>query len=224
LKILALDTATKRLTLAVSDGTKSGEFNLEVGRKLSGLLELIIKRVVEAAGLDLKSIDYFAVGLGPGSFTGMRIGLACVKGLAWALNKPVVGVSTLDILAQNVKDEGKQIIPAVDAKRDLIYCSVYKISNGKCRRIRPYMLVNLKEFLKIAGRQSVILGDAIGIYKESFLKNIEGVKLLEKELWWPRAHNLITLCLDRIKEKKISNTFNIKPIYLYPKECQIKNI
>jgi tRNA threonylcarbamoyladenosine biosynthesis protein TsaB len=212
------------LSMAITDGRNCAEYNLEAGRKLSGLLEPTIKRVVDAYGLDLKSVDYFSVGLGPGSFTGMRIGIACVKALAWALNKPVIGVSTLDILAQNVKEEGRLIIPAIDAKRSLIYCSVYKRDKGRLKRLKPYMLISAKEFLKISGKHSIILGDALDLYREYFLKSIDSATLLGKDFWWPKAHNLIALALDKIKNKKISDTFKIKPIYLYPKECQIKNI
>ncbi|MCX5709769.1 MAG: tRNA (adenosine(37)-N6)-threonylcarbamoyltransferase complex dimerization subunit type 1 TsaB [Candidatus Omnitrophica bacterium] len=223
MKILALDTTTRILTLGVFDGPRAGEYNLEVGRKLSGLLEETIKRVTCAFGSGLNEFDYFALGLGPGSFTGMRVGMACVKGLAWALNKPVVGVSTLDILAQNVKDCGRQIIPAVDAKRKLIYCSSFTMKSGRIKRNKPYMLLTEKEFLKFAPKGCIILGDAVSLYKDSF-SGIEGVTLLDKDMWFPKAHNLIALSLERIKEGKISDAFKIKPIYLYPKECQIKNI
>jgi tRNA threonylcarbamoyladenosine biosynthesis protein TsaB len=223
MNLLALDTTTKILTLAVLRDGSRAEYNLEAGRRLSGLLEPSIKRVTDAAGLPLKSVDYFCVGLGPGSFTGMRIGIACVKGLAWSLNKPVVGVSTLDILARNAEEDAESIIPAVDARRNLIYCSVYKKKGAKLKRVKPYMLVNLKEFLKLAGGNSLILGDAAGIYREAILGQVDGARIADLELWWPRAHNLIELSLERIKESKASDTFNIKPIYLYPKECQIKN-
>jgi len=223
MKILALDTTTKNLTLGVSDGPRVAEYNLEVGRKLSGLLEETIRRVTLAFGSGLNEFDYFVLGLGPGSFTGIRVGMACVKGLAWALNKPVVGVSTLDILAQNVKECGRRIIPAVDAKRKLIYCSSFTGECGRIKRNKPYMLLTEKEFLKFAPKGCIILGDALSLYRDSFSR-IEDVKLLDKDMWFPKAHNLITLSLERIKEGKTSNAFKIKPIYLYPKECQIKNI
>ncbi|MCX5711396.1 MAG: tRNA (adenosine(37)-N6)-threonylcarbamoyltransferase complex dimerization subunit type 1 TsaB [Candidatus Omnitrophica bacterium] len=223
MKILALDTTTKILTLVVSDGSKAAEYNLEVGRKLSGLLEETIKRVTCAFGLELNAFDYFALGLGPGSFTGMRVGMACIKGLAWTLNKPIVGVSTLDILAQGVLEDGRTIIPAIDAKRKLIYCSSFTKNGGRIKRNKPYMLVTEKEFLKFAPKGCIILGDAVSLYRDSFSK-IEGVKFPDKDMWFPKAHNLVTLSLERIKERKISNAFDIKPIYLYPKECQIKSI
>lgn len=222
MKILAIDTSTKFLTIAIYIGGKVGEYNLEVGRRLSNLITLSIKRVLDAVNLDVRDIDYFACGLGPGSFTGIRTGVATIKGLSWVTDKPVIGISTLDILAQNVKDTDKQIIPVIDAKRNLIYSSIYKKKAGSLKKVSPYMLIGEKELCKRAGKNSIILGDAISLYGDGFAKNIKGAEILDKDYWYPKAHNLIALALEKIKAKKFSDAFNIKPIYLYPKECQIK--
>lgn len=222
MKILAIDTTTKFLTIAIYIDGKVGEYNLEVGRHLSNLITLSIKRVLDAVNLEVKDIDYFACGLGPGSFTGIRIGVATIKGLSWIRNKPVIGISTLDILAQNVKDTDKQIIPVIDAKRNLVYSAIYKKKSGLLKRIGAYLLVSKEELCKRAGKNSIILGDAISLYGDSFVKNIKGAQILDKDYWYPKAHNLIALTLEKIKAKKFKDAFNIKPIYLYPKECQIK--
>lgn len=222
MKILAIDTTTKFLTIAIYSDGKIGEYNLEVGRQLSNLITLSIKRVLDAVNLEVKDIDYFACGLGPGSFTGIRTGVATIKGLSWIRNKPVIGISTLDILAQNIKDTDKQIIPVIDAKRNLIYSAIYKKKSGLLKRIGAYLLVSKEELCKRAGKNSIILGDAISLYGDSFVKNIKGAQILDKDYWYPKAHNLIALALGKIKAKKFKDAFNIKPIYLYPKECQIK--
>jgi tRNA threonylcarbamoyladenosine biosynthesis protein TsaB len=223
MKILGIDTATKFLSLCAYDGTKVYEYNLEVARLLSSLLAPTIKRVIAALGWEFAEIDYFACGLGPGSFTGTRVGVATIKGLAWPLKKPIIGISTLDILAQGVKTNAKNIIPIIDAKRNLIYSSAYENKNGHLRQIMPYRLLNIDEFSKMAKACSVILGDGLGVYKEKILKGIKGVTILDKEYWYPKGHDMITLALRRIAQKKINRVSDIKPIYLYPKECQIKS-
>jgi tRNA threonylcarbamoyladenosine biosynthesis protein TsaB len=222
MKILALDSTTKILTLGIYNDGRQAEYNLEVGRKLSGLIDKSAERVLAASGLTLKDIDYFACGLGPGSFTGMRVGLSFVKGLSWANKKPIAGLCTLDILAEQVKEEDRAIISAIDARRNLIYACIYKKKAGKLKKISAYMLLNIDELLKKMPSDSLILGDAVSLYGEHFLKAGRGVKLLEKEFWYPKAHNMISLALGKIKEKKIYTAFNVKPIYLYPKECQVK--
>src|SRR3989338_3934755 len=219
MKILDIDTTTKFLTIGVYSDGRVCEYNLETGRQLSDLITLTIIRVLDAAGFDIKDIDYFACGLGPGSFTGIRTGISTIKGLAWVTNKPVIGVSTLDILAKNAKCTEKQIIPVIDAKRSLVYSCIYKNKSGILKRRSAYMLVGIDGLLKEAKTGSIMLGDAASLYKDIILKSFKRVEILDKDYWYPKAHNLIELALEKIKANKLNNAFNIRPLYLYPKEC-----
>lgn len=222
MKILAIDTSTKFLCLGIYDEGKIYEYNLEVGIKLSGLLFPTIRRVLAAASLDIRKIDYFACGLGPGSFTGMRVGISAVKGVSWALNKPVIGISTLDILAQNAKDSDKKIVPIIDAKRGLIYSCVYRKEKGRLKRSTPYMLLSGKALLRKIKSNALFFGDAVNLYKEDILLRCKGAEILDKDYWYPQARNIIKLALKGIREKRAARPQNLKPIYLYAKECQIK--
>jgi len=232
MRILAIDTSTKILSLGISDGDKIYEYNIEVGIKLSNLLVPALKRVVDSLGWRMGDIDCFACGLGPGSFTGVRVGLATIKGLSFSLDKPLAGISSLDILARNVKKDNGFVIPVIDAKRNLIYSSIYKIKDGISKRITAYMLLEEEEFFKkvkktISLKQEnnvIILGDALTLYKGRLLAELEGVKILDKDYWYPQGRNIIELAKEKIKSKKLNTVFEIKPIYLYPKECQIRKI
>jgi len=219
---LAIDTSTKFLCLGIYDDTKVYEYTLEVGRQLSCLLGITTKRIIDILDWEASDIDYFACGLGPGSFTGIRTGVSFMKGMSWATNKPVIGISTLDILAGNSGNTDKQIVPIVDAKRNLIYYAAYKNKNNRLVRIKPSMLLSKEGVLKNLKKDAIILGDAIDLYKQDILANINGVTLLDKDYWYPKPHNIIKIAFERIKDKKFDNPFDIKPIYLYPKECQIK--
>jgi len=221
-KILALDTTTKTLCLGLYVDGKFYEYSLETGRNLSDLLISTIQRVVQALGLKIPDIDYFACGLGPGSFTGMRIGLATIKGLSIVKNKPIIGISTLDILAKNSDIKDRLIITAVDARRELIYCSSYKYIKGALKRQSQYSLLTLDEFIKRFRSKAVVLGDAVALYKDKFLARMKDTAVLDKDYWYPKAHNLMDLALLKIKAKQFTSVTSIKPIYLYPKECQIK--
>ena len=222
MKILGIDTSTKNLCLGLYIDGKSYEYNLEVGRDLSSVLAPTIKRVIDTLDLKIADIDYFACGLGPGSFTGMRIGLATIKGLSILRNKPVVGVSSLDILAKNVPVRDRLIVTAVDARRNLIYCSSYKYERGILRRKSEYSLLNLDEFIKKFRTGQIILGDAVALYRDKMLARIKGATILDKDYWGLKTHNLMELVLLKVKAKQLSFSAAIKPIYLYPKECQIK--
>lgn len=223
MKILAIDTTTKFMCLGLQNAERFCEYRVEADRKLSALLAPSIKRVLDAEGLRLSDIDYFCVGLGPGSFTGIRLGLAAIKALSFIHDKPVVGVSTLDILAKNAGATKKLIIPILDARRNLIYCSAYKIVKSALRRRSPYLLLSLKEFLeRFSHQDALFLGDGLALYRKQLSAGMQNASFLDKDYWYPNAHNLMSLGLQRIRERKLSNALKIKPIYLYPKECQIK--
>lgn len=226
MKILGIDTATRFFCLGISDNAKIYEYNLDTGRMLSGLITVTIKRVLDSLGWQINDIDYFACGLGPGSFTGMRVGIATIKGLAFSLNKPVAGISTLDILARNAATLGDYVMPIVDAKRNLIYTSIYRNKNGKLSRLEPHMLLTMDEFFRKTKKRgnSVILGDAVNLYKNEILMNMKDATLLDKDYWYPQGRNIINLAKERINSKKVNSASGIKPIYLYPKECQVRKV
>lgn len=221
MKVLGIDTTTKFLSLGLCDNTRIYAYNLEVGNRLSALLALTIKRALEALGWKASDIDYLACGLGPGSFTGVRVGLAAIKGMSFALNKPIIGMPTLDILVRQIHTD-KEIIPVIDAKRGLVYASVYRNKNGKLIRLKPYLLLKMEELLRMVKPGAVILGDAAGLYRDEILTQIKGARIADKDYWYPKAHYLMELALERIKQKHFNDPFKIKPIYLYPKECQIR--
>lgn len=230
-KILAIDTSSRTLCLGVSDNDKVYEYNLELGTRISALLAPTILRLVNSLGWEISDIDYFCAGVGPGSFTGLRVGLATVKALSWSLNKPVVGISSLDILAQNAGKDSSFVIPVIDAKRDMVYASIYKNQLGMVSRVAAYMLLGSRELAlkikkKISGKalgQSVILGDGLNICSREFAANLKAVSILDKDYWRLEGRNLIALAKLAIQEKKSSGAFGLKPLYLYPKECQIRN-
>ncbi len=222
MKILGLDTSSKFLGLGLCNGALVYGYNLDLGTRHSALLMPTLERVLAALKWEMEEIDYFACGLGPGSFTGIRVGLATVKGLSWALGKPSLGIPTLDILARGVKGADSDIVVAVDAKRNLIYCSIYKIKGNILKRTTPYLLLSERDFLKKIKPGSLIVGDAAGLYKDTILKNSKGARILQQDYWYPKGQSIMELALERIKAGKINNAFDLKPLYLYPKECQIR--
>jgi tRNA threonylcarbamoyladenosine biosynthesis protein TsaB len=223
MKILALDTTTKFLCLALYENGKLYGYNLKTGNKLFSLLGITIERALEAAGWRFKDIDCFAIGLGPGSFTGIRVGMSAIKGMAWPVKKPVVGVPTLDLLALNAAaDRSGYIAPVIDAKRGLIYAAIYKVRGSNLTRIGGYALLSPQEFFKKIKSNTTLLGDGLLLDQAGILKDIKGAAILDADYWYPKPHNLIRLALEKIKQKRISDAFKIKPIYLYPKECQIR--
>ncbi len=229
MKILALDSSTRYMALGLLDGNRVCEYDMLAERKLSSLLGPSVRRVIEALSWKMKDIDYLACGVGPGSFTAVRIGMSFMKGLAWSLRKPVAGISTLDSIAGNAPASG-YIVPVMDAKRDLVYAAVYEAGGHLPRRVSPYLLADkdglfkaVKKNVPRSRKETVtFLGDGLDLLRNDIPLRTPGAVLLDRDYWYPRGHVIIELARERIRAKKLSDAFTIKPVYLYPKECQIR--
>ncbi|MDD5611348.1 MAG: tRNA (adenosine(37)-N6)-threonylcarbamoyltransferase complex dimerization subunit type 1 TsaB, partial [Candidatus Omnitrophica bacterium] len=120
MNILAIDTTTKFLCLGVDKQGKVFQQNSDLGTRHSEELIPRIKNLLKKAKLSIQDIDYFACSLGPGSFTGIRIGISTCKGFALGLDKPLLGIPSLDILAKNVSTKEEALVcPLIDARRNL---------------------------------------------------------------------------------------------------------
>ncbi|MEW6170498.1 MAG: tRNA (adenosine(37)-N6)-threonylcarbamoyltransferase complex dimerization subunit type 1 TsaB, partial [Candidatus Omnitrophota bacterium] len=195
------------------------EYNIDKGLRHSDLLIPTIKKIILKSKISLQKLDALAVGLGPGSFTGLRIGVATIKGLSLSLNKPVIGVGSLDIIAKNLNSYEKLICPIIDAKRNLIYTSLYRDN----KRIWPYTLISIDRLLAKIKKPTIFLGDALAIYQEKIKKHFGPNAIFAKNnFWYPKASNLLYLAKEKLKKKEFINLTNLKPLYLFPKECQIK--
>ncbi|MDD5565621.1 MAG: tRNA (adenosine(37)-N6)-threonylcarbamoyltransferase complex dimerization subunit type 1 TsaB, partial [Candidatus Omnitrophica bacterium] len=227
MRLLSLDTSTKRVCLCLSDNARVCEYTLETGTRLSSLLLPIIQQTTGAWGWKLEDIDYFACGIGPGSFTGLRIGIAAIKGMAWSLQKPVVGIPTLDILARNAERFEGIIVPLIDAKRSLVYTALYRNSRGRFTRISPYMLLTPDTLVDAIARKAVrkqeviAFGDGLAVCREQIIAGIKRAVLLDKDYWQIAALRIARLAEGMIREKKTTDASRILPLYLYPKECQV---
>jgi tRNA threonylcarbamoyladenosine biosynthesis protein TsaB len=221
-KILGIDTSTDFLHIGLYDQGKVYEYSLETKKKLSGVLDVTIKRLLDAVGWSFSDIDYFACGAGPGSFTGIRVGIAAVKGMSWALSKPVVAVSSLDILAKNCATEGVKIVPVIDARRGLVYCALYVTKNGCLKRTSKYLLISVKELCKLVKTRAVFLGCGALLYRQEIAKSVRRAEILDRDYNQLRPHNIINLALEKIRAKAVQDTFTVQPIYLYPRDCQVK--
>ena len=148
MKLLAIDTSTDRLSLAVTDGDKViGRFHRPAKRSHSRLLIPSIDKLLKKAKLKLKDIDGFVVSIGPGSFTGLRIGVTTVKGLAYSLRKPIVTVPTLNAIAHNIKNFRGIICPVLDARKNKVYACIYRSDGNTIKRISKYLLLPMADLV-----------------------------------------------------------------------------
>lgn len=215
MKLLAIDTSTDYLSLAVSDNRKVlHKFHRFIGRNHSTMLLPAIDTLLKKCRLTIKNIDGFCVSIGPGSFTGLRIGVATVKGLAYCLKKPVVVIPTLDVIAQNAKNERGLLCPVLDARKGKVYACLYRSDGVKIKRLSKYLLLPLTDLLKkIKDETTLFLGDI----------EVPG-KAQKKIDWYPRAEEMVCPALENFKRNKIVIPEKLEPLYLYSRECDIKGI
>lgn len=231
MKLLCLETSTRNFSLAVCDGERIlAHRSVFLKSVLSSSIIPGVERILEKAGLSLGELDGFAVGLGPGSFTSLRVGLATVKGLAFATGKPVVGIPSLDALAMNVPGDDEKfssICVICDARRNLVYACVYQQRRGFLRRKSPYLLTNIEGLLDIISGKVLFTGDGVRLFREEIIRKAQGGKFVplfapEKQ-WFPQAKHVASLALKRFSKRKKGDDINkLVPLYLYPHDCQVR--
>jgi len=223
LKILGIDTSSGFLSIAVSDDNNIiKEENHLLERKHSSLLIPKIIEMLEAQGISIGDIGAFIVGLGPGSFTGLRIGVSAIKGFGLALGRPCVGVASMDAMALNAKDKAGLIVPVIDAKRGNVYSAIYRERKGSVKRNSGYLLLKVKDLMKKIKTPAVFLGDGQALYGEEIKRYNKDVVFLGEEYWYPKASALIRLGYPGIKKFKKNDLSRLNPIYLYPRDCQVR--
>ena len=173
MKLLGIDTSGMVASVAVmEDDILIGEYTLNYKKTHSQTLMPMLDELTKALELDLSTIDAIAVAVGPGSFTGLRIGAAAVKGLAMALDKPVIEISTLEGLAYSCCESEKVVCPILDARRKQTYAAGYEFDTVAKEVIAQDALA-IEDFIEKVnsyGRSALFLGDGVPVFKEDIEK------------------------------------------------------
>ena len=173
--ILALESSAKAASCALlKDGKLFDERFRCDGLTHSETLLPMAEEMMKSNNLTMKDVDLIAVAHGPGSFTGIRIGVATVKGLSWALDKPCVGVSTLEAMAWHGVSAGGYVCCVMDARRSQVYNAIFEIRDGRPVRLtddRAVSLEELKADVEKLGQEVLLVGDGTKITADFFLKN-----------------------------------------------------
>ncbi len=173
MKVLAIDSSGLVATVAVvEDNELLAEYTTNYKKTHSQTLLPMLEHVKEMIDLDLNTVDYLAVAAGPGSFTGLRIGSATVKGLGLALNKPVVEVPTLEGLAYNLCGTDHLVCPLMDARRNQVYTGIYEFEaeehTWQMKTVKEQCAVDVAEIIEECnklGRPVIFLGDGVPVYE-----------------------------------------------------------
>ena len=212
--ILAFESSARAASVAlVEDGRLISQYSQCSGLTHSRTLLPMAEDMLKNAELSLDKVDLFAVAHGPGSFTGIRIGVSTVKGLAWAADKPCVGVSTLEAMAWHGLAAGGLVCPVMDARRSQVYNALFKVENGKPVRLcedRPIALSQLAEELRDLNAPAFLIGDGAELAEKYLREQAIPCTVAPENLRWQSAWGVAMAAMD----KTPGNADALLPVYL----------
>ena len=223
MKILALETSAKAVSAAVSENGKilcSGY--QDTGLTHSRTLMPIVEHILKNTGLTVADMDAIAVAAGPGSFTGIRIGVAAAKGLAFAADKPAVGVSTLAAMARNVAFCDGLVVCAMDARRQQVYNALFQAKDGQLTRLTPDRAISLEELAaELANdlRPKTVVGDGARLCFAHLTEVGISCRLAPAHLVMQNAMSVALEAEAMAAEGNLVSAQALEPVYLRPAQA-----
>jgi len=223
MRVLAVDTATTSCSVAIVDKTSLlSEFTLYREQTHSKHLMDMIKAALRMSGLNFSDLDGFAVTRGPGSFTGLRIGISTIKGLAVALEKPVVGVSSLEALALQVSYSRDLICPILDARKGEVYFSRYRFLNGHLKNQTKERVAPPDKAVDDLSESCLFVGNGALLYKEIILEKMgkfaSFAPLIQNTI---RASTMAYLSMAKFEKNDTDDIEKISPYYIRKSDAEL---
>lgn len=216
--ILAFESSAKAASVALlQDGVLLGEYYQNSGQTHSRTLTQMAEDLLQNCDKTTRQVDAVAVAEGPGSFTGVRIGVAAAKGLSWALQLPCLGVSTLEAMAVGCRHMDGLILCAMDARRDQIYNAVFRAENGELERLTPDRAISLEQLrdeMKNIETRKILVGDGAQLCYNTLVKECSGLLLLPEHLRLQRAGTVALAAFPKLQSGVEADAAALVPNYL----------
>jgi len=223
MRILAVDTATRSCSVAVVENHSILAEQIVVTRQTHAKhLMGMIQATIRSAEINFADLEGFAVSRGPGSFTGLRIGISTVKGLATATGKPVIGVSTLDALAMQSANASYLICSLLDARRGEVYYCGYRYLEGVLKKETAEQLLTPEKLLQGINEVCVFIGKGSVVYRDTIVNKLGKLALFE-----PAAHHTIRastvadIAIERLLSGDTDDAATFVPVYLRKSDAEI---
>jgi tRNA threonylcarbamoyladenosine biosynthesis protein TsaB len=225
MKVLGIDTSTTCGSIGlIHDESVISEYLLDLSvthseRLLDGI-DLVLRKAHHALG----DLDGFAISLGPGSFTGLRIGVSTVKGLAFAAQKPVVGVSTLDVLASQVSPTPYLICPIIDARKGEVYSASYRYEEfNHLKRLSEYQAIRPEVLSGMLKEPTIFLGDGVKKYGDDLQNSLKSFALFSPTaLHIPHGSAVARLGAELLMRGEVLDLAAFSPLYVRASEAEMK--
>jgi tRNA threonylcarbamoyladenosine biosynthesis protein TsaB len=217
MRVLAVETSTLAGGIAVLDGdVLVGQYVLDVRLTHSERLMVAVDRLLGDAGWTVRDLSGLAVAVGPGSFTGLRVGLSAAKGLAMALRIPVAGVPTLDAMAASLPFAALPVCPVLDARKGEVYASLYRWDGAAMRREWEYLALAPEALAARLDEPVVVLGDAASAIRSPHARAAPPSHRVPSPAW------IALLGAQRLRAGETVAPADLVPIYLRPSEAELR--
>ena len=223
MKILGIDTSTLCGSMAlIEEQVLRAEINVNLGRKHTERLLPGLEWIFTELGIEPKELGAIVVGIGPGSFTGLRVGLSTAKGLALSLGIPILGISSLKTLAYAVRFYPGTILAVLDARKSQVFAQFFTggeelTSPGEPMVIEPEILV------KQIPEKTLLVGEGVRAYQDLFDSLKAKVRFSGYEFDYPKASMLVQLGIERLNRGEKDSLDELVPIYLRSSDAELKN-
>ena len=223
MKVLGIETSTGSGSVAVLEGDKVlGEFFLNLGpthsEKLLPMLDWLLKEV----GVEKNEIEGIAVSKGPGSFTALRVGISTAKGLAFSLGIPVVGVSSLEVLARNLLYTPLYIYSLIDAKKKEVYAALFRYSDTNLNRITDDILISPDDICEMISERTIFIGNGALLYRDFLINSLGELALFcPSDVNFPKASSCALIGSYMFKNGNKDDLSALAPQYLRKSEAEI---
>ena len=217
MKILALESSATACSVALCEDEKLiAQTFQNSGLTHSRTLMPMAESLLEQCGQAMADVDVIAVAAGPGSFTGLRIGVSTAKGLAWAGDKPCAPCSTLESMAWQLAHMDGIIIAAMDARRSQVYDAVFRARGGTLERLSPDRAIGLGELedeIKKYEEVKILVGDGAQLCYNEWQKRVTGLRLAPVHLRWQKAWGVARAALELARTDKLVSGGQLAPVY-----------
>ena len=224
MKILALETATLAGSVAIVDDGYGLVSEVMVNLKIAHAERLMpsIQWILDASRMSINDIDAFAISIGPGSFTGLRIGLSTAKGLSYAGKKPIVPVLTLDAFARTLPYCAYMICPMFDARKSQVYAALYTWEKNACRKVMNERAVDLHTLLKTIHEPVVFMGDGAKLYRQKIQDTLGDRAVFAPESRMsPSASSVAEIALEKMGRGEAADPVRLTPLYIRKSEAEL---
>jgi len=215
MKIIGIDTSSRLNTIGLISGNQIlADFTWESRDSLQKII-LNIDLVLRKGGLTLADIDGLAVGIGPGSWTGVRVGVTVGKTLAYAMNKPICGVSSLDALAYQAKNMPNLLCPLIDAGKENVYAAFYRPQGETIVKESDYYVGDIKGLLKTIKEPVLFLGKVAYLYRQTIVEELGPLANYRGEVGdVQKGYVIALLALPRFERGESDDALSLAPLYL----------